>query len=257
MSVGSLAAALLGAVLWTECPVDLPPALATWTHLYLEFESPRLEATSGDRVLTPSAVRGPVAFAAGLRGNALRIGRGAPGAQVDFPRRLLRFDRPGSLSFWVSPESWHSVSDAYVPFLVAGGVGRASFNLQRDYRKDGDERILAGMFSLPHGRSHFLRVRTVRWQPGSWHLVAMRWDRVSFGLSLDGGAFVQQGIPEGEWQRSFGPRATRAVWRVGGAGAEATLVDELRFFHRGLRGSEVREMFEAGRACHSEVQTGP
>lgn len=235
------------------CRGALPPGLEAWVAFELDFEGGNLRARSVGGAREPAKVLGDANFVPGRFGRALRLGEG--GARIHFDSAgTLDFTRPGGLSFWLSPRSWERTSNAYVTFFVTGTPGGASFNLQRDARRAGVEKELipVGLFALPGGRRmHFLRMRTEPWKRGSWHFVALRWDRLSFAISIDGGDFVQQGVPDGEWQRHFSPQAPGARWRIGDAKGEGSAIDEFRIYSRPVRDAEARAMFGAkpGQGC--------
>ena len=182
-------------------------------------------------------------------GGALRLGAAGGGCETRSSGAGPDFSRPGSMSFWVAPRDWKPTSTSYARFLLVPGADTATFNLQRDYRpRDAQEEvILVGLFELPGRSSHFVRVRTPLWSRGSWHLVALRWDRVGFGVSIDGGVFLQQGVPEQVWRRTFGGAKVRgaATWGLGDAGRETSLIRDLRVYGRPMREDEARSIAAA------------
>lgn len=235
-----IAAAVALALLWAGASQAAEVARG-WVRLSASFE--------GDLILMSDAgplrprVLGAPAFAKGLRGKSLCIGRGAGGAEVRWPAGGgIDLTRPGSLSLWATGGDGKGGGDV-LPLVSIRGSKGPSLLVEREGRQAGapDDQLLAGIFGLPGGRRTYLRAKVPRWRDSSWHLLVLSWDAVAVTLSIDGGEAVPAAAPE-----ALSAFPSKLVLSVGGPAGERAFADELRVYGRPLHPREIAELWQTG-----------
>lgn len=222
---------------------------ADWIRFRASFDA-EVEATFALGDAAPVRVQGNIRFEPGRRGEAIRMGTRAGGAELRYALRdNVDLTKPGAVAFWVAPLAWDEsgAGDQYVR-LVRIHAGRGSMLLvQRERRaaQRREERFLAGLFATGasgvEGDRYLALSAGPRWAKRSWHLVVLTWDRTGFGASLDGEPIAWQPLPGALLERLVGDQGG-AQLVLGGNTGEAWLLDDLTVYGRSLTDADVRRL---------------